>query len=397
MKNIMSKLIRLKNKLNFISFLLILISFFHIFFIVKNNFYKFTEKFDPKKYENKYNNSQYVIPQSKNPISDAELYIYAGYQYAKGKNPLYLNAEHLTLGKYLIGFSIIFFNNQNIGTLIFIVLILLLFFKIIFLITNSAFLSSLGVLILSFDSSVYDQIKNGPLLDIYQLFFLLLIFYFLIKWKINKNNINLILIGISLGFFSAVKFYLVSFFILTTILVNFVINKEKNIFKNILIILFFCFLSFNLTYIQSFILKTSLNNYLSSHKWIFNFWRYNALNNIDAKGNFLKLILFNRWKIWWNNKEYINYQYWNLSWPIFFIFCLITFYFHIKKIIKKLFVNKKTIFSNIDFSLNLFSIWIFFYCLYLFLIPSYPRYLILLYPIIYLNILMFFAKILKIK
>ncbi len=104
----MLKPIRLKNKINIFSFLLLCISFFHIFFIAKNNFYKFTEKFDPKKYENKYNKSQYVISQSKNPISDAELYTYAGYQYIKGKNPLYLNAEHLTLGKYLIGFNYFF-------------------------------------------------------------------------------------------------------------------------------------------------------------------------------------------------------------------------------------------------------------------------------------------------
>ncbi|MCX7955587.1 MAG: hypothetical protein N2593_00535 [Patescibacteria group bacterium] len=384
----MLKLIK-SNKINFLSLLLILISFLNLFFIIKNNFYKYTEKFDPKKYELKYNNSQYVIPKSKNPISDAELYAYAGYRYIKGQNPLYLNAEHLTLGKYLIGFSILIFNNQNVINLIFVFLIFILFFKIIYLITKSFFLSSLGIFILSFDSFIYDMIINPPLLDIYQLFFLLAIFYFLLKWKTNQKNKYVILIGICLGLFASVKFYLVSIVLLGTLIINFFILK-KYFLKNILIIIFFSLLAFNLTYIQSFLLKTNLNEFIKSQKWIFNFWRFNDLNNIQAKGNFLKLIIFNQWKIWWSDKKYINYQYWNLAWPIFFILGLSIVFYHLKNFF---FFKKKL--SIKDFSLNLFSTWIIFYILYLFLIPIYPRYLILLYPIIYLNILIFCDKILK--
>lgn len=305
----MLKSTRFINKIKIASFLLIIIAFLNLFFIIQNNLNKFTEKFNPKKYEKKYNNSQYVISQSKNPISDADLYTYAGYQYIKGKNPLYLNAEHLTLGKYLIGLSILVFNNQNIITLIFTFLIFIVFFKIIYLVTNSFFISSAGLLLLSFDSFIYDMIANSPLLDIYQLFFLLLIFYFLIKIKFKKSIINYIFIGIFLGLFSSVKFYLVGFLVfLIIIIINFLLNKKLNFLKNIFIIVLFAFLTFNLTYIQSFILKTSFLEYYKSQKWIFNFWRFNSLNNIDAKGNFLKLIIFNQWKIWWNKNNYINYQ-----------------------------------------------------------------------------------------
>lgn len=215
-----------------ISFILIFLSFLNLFLLVKNNLSKFTEKFDPKKYEEKYNKSQYVIPNSKNPISDAELYAYAGYKYIIGENPLYLNAEHLTVGKYLIGLSTVIFNNENYSTLLIIILFILISFYLIFNLTKSLLLSSFLILLITSDSFIKDALINGPLLDIYQLFFFFISLIFFINWHQNKKIIYLIFIGIFLGLFSASKFYLATLIILFTYFIFLIITKKEN-FKKI--------------------------------------------------------------------------------------------------------------------------------------------------------------------
>ena len=68
-----------------------------------NHLAKFSETYSAKELGNMYDKSQYTVPNSKKPISDAMLYAYSGYEYVRGDNPLRLNAEHLTTGKYIIG------------------------------------------------------------------------------------------------------------------------------------------------------------------------------------------------------------------------------------------------------------------------------------------------------
>ena len=159
---------------------------------IRQNFGLFTERFNPKLYEKKYNNSQYVIPQSKNPISDEELLSYAGYRYATGTNPILINSDHPPLGKYIIGwFTLLTGNNRSVSAF-FAFCNLILVFSIIYFLTKSTLLSSFGMLLLSFDSMFVDQIIHSPILDIIQVFFLILYFLFLIlwlkkqKWRLSK-------------------------------------------------------------------------------------------------------------------------------------------------------------------------------------------------------------------
>lgn len=378
-----------------ISFILIFLSFLNLFLLVKNNLSKFTEKFDPKKYEEKYNKSQYVIPNSKNPISDAELYAYAGYKYIIGENPLYLNAEHLTVGKYLIGLSTVIFNNENYSTLLVIILFILISFYLIFNLTKSLLLSSFLILLITSDSFIKDSLISSPLLDIYQLFFFFISLIFFINWHQNKKIIYLISAGIFLGLFSASKFYLATLIILCTYFIFLIITKKESLKKNLfylISIMFFLIITFTATYTISFIKGSTINEFIKSQKWIFNFWRFNSLNNVDAKGNFLNLILFNKWKIWWDNKHFINYKDWNLSWPIFYITGL---FMSILNLVN--FKKQKSKLTILDNYLLIISIWIINYSFYLYFIPIYPRYLILIYPFIYFLIILFFAKILDKK
>ncbi|MCX7589406.1 MAG: hypothetical protein N2Z85_00490 [Patescibacteria group bacterium] len=387
----MLKLIK-SNKINFLSLLLIIISFLNLFFIIKNNFYKYTEKFDPKKYELKYNNSQYVIPKSKNPISDAELYAYAGYRYIKGLNPILINSEHPPLGKYIIGLFIILTNRVSIVSLFFGLLNLVFIFLIIFKITKSYFFSSLGLFFLSFNTIFTDLIIYAPLLDIIQSFFVLSYFYILIFWLKNKKNIYLLFLGINLGIIASIKFYLPTILLFITTSFFLLLIKEIKYLKKIVLIIPISIITYISTYFKFFLSGNNFIDFLKSQKWIFNFWRFNSLNEANIKGNFLDLILFNKWHVWWGNQKIINYENWNIFWSLSFLLGVIFSSFYIIKTIKNLLLNKKN--NNLDIWILLFSLWIINFCFYIYFIPIYPRYLILLYPSIYIVIVLFFAKIL---
>src|SRR3990167_1849764 len=121
-----------KNKSALIlSLLLLILSFFYLFSVILQNKKLYTEKFDPKLYEKKYYQSQWVVPNSKNIISDEDLFTYAGYKYIKGLNPILINPETPHLGKYLIGLSIVLFNNQRVMSLFIALFSLVFIYRII--------------------------------------------------------------------------------------------------------------------------------------------------------------------------------------------------------------------------------------------------------------------------
>ncbi|GIW62794.1 MAG: hypothetical protein KatS3mg090_0620 [Patescibacteria group bacterium] len=383
----------IKNKqlTKYISILMILLGFISLVVQIYNNKEIYIKKFDPDLAEQEFNQSQYVIPNSKKGISDGQLYAYAGYKYLTGTNPILLNAEHMTLGKYFIGVSILLFKNENISGLISVVLTAILFYLILKQVTNSFLLSSIGFFLFTNDSTIKMFLKEPTLLDIYQLLFLLLTFYFYIKW-VNKQQIMFnILTGLSLGFLATVKFYLIVVIVAITLLIHMLLSKLKlsKIIFFILISSLSFTLAFLLTYIPSFTQGTTITEFIKAQKWIFNFWRYNHLNYIEAKGNVLPLLLFNKWKIWWDNKGYINFEYWNLIYPFSIISMILLTIIYLNKAIKL----KRKVFNKQTRFMFLFLIWIWLYMLYLIKIPIYPRYLILYFPFVYMVLLIYMKNI----
>lgn len=182
------KILKNKTSVNGISICLLIFSFFFFLFTILSNQSTFTKKYNPassqKKYaDSQWNQSQNVAPDqvyndwakqkgytgwthfvdeqkdkqdieklkktllkeiAQKGISDSELYSYVGYRYMQGENPSLLNPEHPPLGKYLIGISILLFNNENVILLIIGFLCLILVFLITYLISHSLFSSSIS-------------------------------------------------------------------------------------------------------------------------------------------------------------------------------------------------------------------------------------------------------------
>lgn len=369
-----------------ISLLLIIASLSNIFYQLYKNKQLYTKKFDPNLYEKKFNRSQWVIPQSKNQISDEDLYAYSGYKYIKGLNPILNSPEVPPLGKYLVGTSILIFGNQRIFSIIFASLCLMVIAHLVFETTKSLFASSIAIFLTSIHSLFIDQVIHAPQMDIFQLFFLLLFFTFFFLYRKTSRIILLLLSGLVMGYFISTKIFFLSFAIMNAFILIFQIfnrDKPKKIIFNLAVLDLVSLFTYIMTYSVYFIRGGNLRSFLGVQKWIFLFYKSSSIQASKLLGSYLGLTFFNRWRYWTEGYPIIKYQYWNLLWPIIFILGTIS--------LIKLLLNKSDKQGKIF--INLITGFLLIYNIFLFISPIYPRYLLLLFIPLNMLIAIYFGKI----
>lgn len=372
-----------KNRRVVISCILIFLSVIYLVFVVAKNSKLFTERFNSKHFEKIYKESQWKVPNSKNPISDEELFTFAGYRYIKGDNPILINAETSPFAKYIVGLSILIFSNQRIASLIFAFLSLILIFGLVYKVQKNLFSASLAVFLTSFNWIFPDQIIHSPQLDIFQLFFLLLFLYLFYHYEKNGKLIFLIFSGFAAGAYAGSKTFFISIAVFDLCLVlYYFFKKEKliNSIKKLIIINFSAFLILILSYFRYFMLGGNLKSFFGVQKYIYMFYSHSSIQTIKILGSYLGLIFFNKYRYWGEGYPWISYQYWSILWPIIFIFGL----FVVLKVIKSKKIRQQTIY-------RLLISWILIYNLFLFVIPIFPRYLLLLFIPMNILIAMYFS------
>jgi len=366
---------------------LIAISLLRVLWPVYQNLDKFTERYDPVAYEKKYNASQYMVPRSKNPISDEVLLSHAGYSYIKGTNPILINSDHPPLGKYFIGIFTVLTGNNRTVSIFFAAVNMALMAAIILLLTRSPLLASLGVLFLSFDPMFVDQIIHSPILDIIQVSFLLVYILILIKWSHDRRNTFPVLaMGIALGCLSSVKLYFPALVVILSTLVALVLGGTpwRYILKYAFIVPVTAFFTYAATYFRYFMESRAFLPFFGVQKWIFLFWQTNSVNDAKVFGNVLPFILFNKWKVWWGTEPYISYSGWTVVWPLFFILGFAaSLYFLFMYLRGSLKDNpKRTV-------ILLLTVWLAAFTSYLCFIPISPRYLMMLFFPVYILVTLF--------
>jgi len=380
--------------------LLVFIGILRFIIPIFQNRHLYTEPFDPSRYERKYNSSQYMIPQSSKPISDEELLTHAGYQYVLGVNPILINPDHPPLGKYIIGFFTVLFNNNRIVSVVFLLLNISVVITLIYSLTSSPFLTSLGFFFLSFDPMLIDQCLHAPMLDIIQVFFFLLYVYILFLNMKKENKLLALLMGLSLGMLSSIKLYFPALVALTVTLFTYILLKKntKKILTYLIIVTPTMFFTYAATYFNYFIKTGSFFSFFGVQKWIFLFWQNNSIDRSKVFANIVLLILFNKWKVWWGNIPYLSYDGWSIVWPVFFVLSFgISIFILYQAVLFYLVKSKKTKQMHPLFSPCVFlGIWFIIFFVYLCFIPISPRYLMMLYiPAYILNVLFlpyFFQK-----
>ena len=295
----------------------------------------------------------------KKVVSDSFLYTYVGYKYINGANPSLLNPEHPPLAKYLIGYSINIFGNEHILGIGIAFAVLLLVFIISYLVFGSFRTASLALCISSFFSLFTDQIIHGPQLELYQLFFFLLVLLFLLMGTKRNSVIFYIFAGISYGLLLSTKTFL-PFFLIFSLWI--VLSFWKK-WREIAIVIGVGLITFIITYYQYFALGGTLRTFLGLQKYIVVFYGNAHIPFIEFAGNYLRLIFTGSWKFWDTARSVSFYTEWNIFWPLIFLLGV----WRIKK------VWRKNVFVNLLIN------FLILYSLFVFITPIFPRYLLLLY------------------
>lgn len=337
----------------------------------------------PKQLANMYDKSQYTIPNSKSPISDAILYAHAGYEYATGDNPLRLNAEHLTTGKYIIGFFYLLTGLIKSSSIFFVISIFVMINTFLYRSTKSLLPSLVFSIFYVIDTNIRYQITGGPLLDIIQLFFWLIHIYFVYKYigEYKKSITLLMLSGLSLGLMASSKMYIPALLTLFCVSIYTLLDKRLRSWRGVFSIIAIS-TSATVTYLSTYIFyflfyRGNLIDFIKSQLWILHFWTDNPVNNVKIFGAVIPLLMSNKYFVWWGDSPIISYEDWTIFWPIVTVLTL-----SLAILTMKYYVEKREIYfheyKNSQLLLIL-SIWIIIFFIYLLNIPISPRYLPLLF------------------
>ena len=369
MKNIFSKI------LFFSPFLLIFL------FLIYHYRFVYQTPFDEKYARDLFDHSQYRIPLSPRSISDELLYQVAGVDYLRTGDIFNINPEAPPLAKYLYGFSIIFFKNAKLMSIFIFIICFFIYFLILKeIFKKNIFIICLGLFLFILEPLMFHQMTIA-MLDLPQLLGFLIHIYSFLRIIKEKNNIKSLLLwsnvaGLSLGWFISTK---VGFFAIPILIFDFLfLYQTKNLLSFITIILT-SILFFLISYLPFFIKGNDIFDFVKAQKWIIHYWLDNPSKSI--KGMIVINLISGFTKGWHEGATWERINEWTITWPIYLIIFLLSLIkakkYNLKKNIEKNYI--------LFISLSLFLLFS--------LIPLFPRYLILIFPLFIIISIPYLSKI----
>lgn len=344
---------------NFFGKIIIIFIIFQLIIYVAVNREFFSRKFDASYYSDLYSKSQYVLgPASKGGIGDDGLYTFAGYYYLFQKGDVSaVNFEHPPLGKYLIGVSLLLFQNENVINFFYYILLLFITYYIGKIILNNDFHSLLAVGFLSSNLLILDNLKRS-LLDLpFTLFFTISVYFFLLGLRRAKFYfLSMLFWGITFSTRFFPSMVIIYIFLLTIII--FYDRKNLSVFISASFLIPLVYL---ISHISFFIYHPSLFEFLRHKKWMLTWFT----GSVTVTGNIWVNIFSGHY--FDSDGRFVFNEHWNIFTPFIVVFSLLP--------IKRDLVDKK----NLDFLVLsgvslLFLIYLTFltFGLEKFLMPIYP-------------------------
>ena len=263
----------------------------------------FFASYDYEYYSDRYLHSQYVMGEgSKYIISDFDLYAYAGYFYVTGGDISRVNFENPPLGKYLIGLSILVFNNPHIIYIGFDAWYLYLTYKFGLLLNKNQLVPLIAISVLVWDPYFIHMVKYTHLDFLMATFFITGLYLFITAKSLKHYSLSSLFFGLALAtkffpFFAIVLAYLVFFQWAT---------RRKELLAFILSIPII-FITYTFTHVQ-YILSHNIVEFIKYQWWVVR-WRS---GNPIVVGNIIQSVLFGRLKVWWKTTE--QYHSWSEEW-----------------------------------------------------------------------------------
>ena len=353
---------------NLIWIVCIVVIFLQIFQVLYFKRETFLTPYDISYWKERFEHSQWQLPLTQRIIGDDGLYAYNGYALFNEVSPYTIAAQVPPLGKYILGFSIVLFNNASYVSFIFSIATLIVFY----LIARKIFFSSKKAIattaFFSLDPFFFTQLWPW-MLDIFQLFFLLANIYFFILFcelpNGRRRSIALGISGIALALFSQIKVpILLPLLLIIELGYLFYLRKLKDAL--LFVCIFIC--AFLFSNIQFFIEGKNFLEFLKFQKYVFVFY---GQSKVMASNYAIWQTLFfgNVPQVATGTLTAVR-EWWPV-WSVIGFVGIIQSVFYLKS--KKINYIWKIIAVFLCGSLIIFSF-----------VPFYPRYLILLIPFFYL-------------
>ncbi len=310
--------------------------------------------------ENRYQNSQYVNPSGyKYFIDDPEVYQVAGWHYIHGESPDKVNFEHQPLAKYLIGLSLMVFQNASYLQLIIAFLCLFLTIKLSRIAFGQSLWAFIPAVFLTADPLFQEQ-SRLVYLDIYQLLAILLLFFLVLKKRFVLSMLALGLVLLSNSVWSGMITGFVALF--------FVFIKDRKNLWNFLKFVPITILVYLAGYLV-FLLKNSPIDFIMLHIKQIRF--YLSYVPEYPKGEVFRVIFQGSWRKWFGDHGFMPAEPWSILWPIGLVLSYVP-------IISK---NRSPL-------VVLFTLWISVWLIFLSTKLIFPRYLLVILPFIYILAIM---------
>lgn len=343
----------------------------------------FTQPYDATYMRDRFDHSQWRIPQSSTPISDETLYQVAGHDLLTGGQFFDVNPEVPPLGKYLIGLSILIFNNpQVISIPLFILAVYLFYLNTRILLKRKIFVQIATILFL-LEPLIFSQISLS-MLDLPLLICLLAHSWAVMKLiELKKHQLipmtlrntrvllpYLTIAGVSLGAFIAIK---IGFFAAPILLADALIFLYIRRPAYLLPILLLIPLTYLAVFTPYFLQGNSFDDFLTAQKWTVHFY-------LDSKAEPIRGMVFITMlagfiKGWHEGAQWVRVPEWNILWPIYALAILAMLY-KLAKIYKKIFQRKAEKCQPILYLMTL-TILLILACA---VVPFFTRYLVLVLP-----------------
>lgn len=362
--------------------ILIFLTLLNIFLFIFNHKQDYLRKYDAEYWSNQYEGSQWNKGWfATTYMTDAEHYAWNGWHIINGGDPDLINRQGPPLAKYFIGLSILIFNNENIISLFWGSVTLVILFFLARILTNNTIKSLSVVFLFSLDKLFLEQL-NTSMLDLPFAFLLLLTIYFFIKSQ--KDNKYMYFSVVTLFISATSKVYpQVGVFGLILIL-YLLINKKFELFFKFLKAIPIGIIVYLLIYFPYFRYH-NLKEFAYLHFWIVWFARNQVPNYHFFE--IWRTYLFGQWLSWTPNPPDTDFilklepvKQWNIFWFIGGGITSIRFVY--------LAINR--IFSENEFLIVSIIVG---YLMFWSLTLPYPRYLLPILPLTYIEIVLVAGKL----
>lgn len=305
-------------KFPFLIFLLavIFISTQFIYLLIQNSsqFFGPGEHLLFEDYRQAYYSSQYADPDAKGFIPDEIFEIFAAGAFLRGMNPIMIVHDHPPLGRYILSFSLLLFDNSKTIIIFCLIAAYAGIFLTARLVLKNNFLSLIPLAIFLNEPLNLNKLIYAPLPEPVQLpFIIFTIYFFLLSINKKDKRFYYILVAILLGFVVSIRFFVTGGVIALSMLIFLILTK-----RNIKDALYFssflpiALIVLVLSYTQTLRSGYSFIDLLGVQKYILDYHK-SAFTNVFS---FWDLILFNRWHTWWGERLILSDPHWNLFWPV---------------------------------------------------------------------------------